>query len=272
MYSIQIRQLMSYLVLNSHKINPRSQIFKPYINEIYKLTYFLSNSAKINERIYCIINNITSQSKCNYCKNNNVIYSHLSGLSGYKKYCSKQCANTDTREKVKLTCISKYGTDNPFKVKEIQDKCQSINPFKSKKGQKIAKQKIIEKYGEDYKRKILEKAKITNLQRYGYEIASKNENIKIKILKNRFGKTLSCNIGKHEKELLDKQEKIDNCIIIRNFIIGPYRPDGYCKESNTIYEVYERFHRWSKNKIKDKQRQNYIQKELNCNFIIIWDI
>lgn len=76
--------------------------------------------------------------------------------------------------------------------------------------------------------------------------------------------------GKHEKQLLDLQEIKDNCTIDRNFYILGYFPDGYCHETNTIYEVYEEFHK--KHIERDRIRQERIQNRLNCQFKIIWDL
>jgi very-short-patch-repair endonuclease len=78
-----------------------------------------------------------------------------------------------------------------------------------------------------------------------------------------------CSIGKNEKELLDKQEIKDNCKIIRQYQISKFLVDGYCKETNTVYEVYEKYH--NKYVFKDLQRENEICNKLNCDFIIIWD-
>ena len=79
--------------------------------------------------------------------------------------------------------------------------------------------------------------------------------------------------GTHEKQLLDLQEQSDNCKIDRNFSVLGYFPDGYCRETNTIYEVYEKFHFKDKRQIKrDKIRQKEIQDELNCCFVVIKDI
>ncbi len=77
--------------------------------------------------------------------------------------------------------------------------------------------------------------------------------------------------GKNEKELLDKQEIKDHCKIIRNYEIKElgYFPDGYCKETNTVYEVYERYHTWKV--FKDLERENKICRYLGCDFVIIYD-
>jgi hypothetical protein len=79
-------------------------------------------------------------------------------------------------------------------------------------------------------------------------------------------------IGKNETKILDSIEKQHNCIIDRNFSVIGYYPDGYCHETNTIYEVYEKYHSYEYMKIKDKKRQERIMAHLNCNFEIIWDI
>lgn len=78
-------------------------------------------------------------------------------------------------------------------------------------------------------------------------------------------------IGNNEKYLLDKQEEIDNCKIDRNFTVLGYYPDGYCHESNTIYEVYEKYHKHPSMVIKDKIRTENIIECLNCKFVVIWD-
>jgi very-short-patch-repair endonuclease len=78
-------------------------------------------------------------------------------------------------------------------------------------------------------------------------------------------------IGKNETELLDRQEQIDGCKIIRQHYIKHlgYIVDGYCEETNTIYEVYEKYH--LRQVEHDIKRQQLIQEYMNCLFIIIWD-
>jgi len=77
-------------------------------------------------------------------------------------------------------------------------------------------------------------------------------------------------VGNNEKDLLDLQEMLFDIKIDRNFTVIGYRPDGYCKETNTIYEIYEARH--LKSIEKDLQRQKEIQEHLNYDFKIIWDL
>lgn len=78
-------------------------------------------------------------------------------------------------------------------------------------------------------------------------------------------------IGKNENIILDKQEVLDNCKIDRNFTVIGFYPDGYCHETNTVYEVYEEYHKTKYMKQKDADRQQQITETLNCKFVVIWD-
>ncbi len=75
--------------------------------------------------------------------------------------------------------------------------------------------------------------------------------------------------GRHEKQILDEIEQKERIIIDRKFSVHGYLPDGYCHETNTIYEIYEK---WHENEVEhDAYRQKEIEEELNCKFVIIWD-
>jgi very-short-patch-repair endonuclease len=80
---------------------------------------------------------------------------------------------------------------------------------------------------------------------------------------------ISPNIGRNEIQLLNLQEQKDKCKILRQYRIKNlgYIVDGYCPETNTVYEVYEKAH---ENKIDhDFNRQKQIENFLNCKFEII---
>ena len=81
------------------------------------------------------------------------------------------------------------------------------------------------------------------------------------------------NVGKHEQQLLDQQEQIDNCKIVRQYHVENlgFIVDGYCPETNTVYEVYEPRHFQHAHMVKDLQRQNAIEQSMKCNFKIIKD-
>ena len=71
---------------------------------------------------------------------------------------------------------------------------------------------------------------------------------------------------------LDAQVEEKNKISIdRNFRLLNFYPDGYCKETNTIYEIYEQYHKSDRYLKRDDIRRRIIQNYLKCDFVIIWD-
>lgn len=77
------------------------------------------------------------------------------------------------------------------------------------------------------------------------------------------------NIGKNETAILDSIENDQHIKIERGFRVLGYFTDGYCHETNTIYEVYEKYH--DRQVQKDLERETEICNHLSCNFIIIWN-
>jgi hypothetical protein len=77
--------------------------------------------------------------------------------------------------------------------------------------------------------------------------------------------------GKNEKDILDKIEMDNNISIQRDFKVLNFFPDGYCSETNTVYEVNEPHHRKKYYKEKDEKRRKILHKYLKCKFIVIWD-
>jgi len=76
--------------------------------------------------------------------------------------------------------------------------------------------------------------------------------------------------GCHESTILDAIEQREGITIDRHFKVLGYMPDGYCHETNTVYEVYEKHH--NRRVQKDLLRETKICNHLSCDFIIIWDI
>ena len=81
------------------------------------------------------------------------------------------------------------------------------------------------------------------------------------------------NIGKHEKEILDKLENQYHTQIIRQYPVEGYFIDGYSPELNTVFEVDENHHFDFEGNLKteDIQRQQQIVDTLGCQFIRIKD-
>jgi hypothetical protein len=199
----------------------------------------------------------------------------------------------EIQEKAKQTCQDKWGVDNPYQAKVIKEKINKTlndryntdyvmqcNTFKNK-----SKHTCQDKWGVDnpfQSEKIKNKIKLTCLDRYGVEYISQNKQIKEKIFKSRFNfysqdefkkgnLKFVPNIGKNETKILDKIEEKQNIKIIRQYPIAGFIVDGYCKNTNTVYEIHEQYH-LNKNQIKkDNKRRKEIMLELHCHFIIIPD-
>jgi very-short-patch-repair endonuclease len=179
-------------------------------------------------------------------------------VSGNKKFCNRSCAISHSNKNRKLTPESKFLMGASHRNKSLS---------------------------ESHKRKISESVKRNptpqNLPSMKGRKFSEERN-------NKLSKTMrilrinqvieNCghapvNMGKNEKLLLDKQEILDNCKIERGYHIKDlgYIVDGYCLETNTVYEVYEKYHLTKSVNQRDIKRQNEIQESLGCKFIIIED-
>jgi len=125
-------------------------------------------------------------------------------------------------------------------------------------------------YGENWEKKYYDERIVRNMDPERKKRRQLGGRIAYQKRMSRTDTKFHC-IGKREKELLDKQEQLDNCIIDRFFTVIGYYPDGYCHETNTIYEVYEKHHKRESTKERDLIRQKEIQNHLKCDFKIIWD-
>lgn len=81
----------------------------------------------LSEGIYLVANNLKERPVCKCC-GGSVNYKNLN--IGYFKMCSSKCAQSskETRDKIKKTCIKKYGVSHHTKTDEyrqyISDKCK----------------------------------------------------------------------------------------------------------------------------------------------------
>jgi very-short-patch-repair endonuclease len=88
-----------------------------------------------------------------------------------------------------------------------------------------------------------------------------------RVLKN--GTMIS--VGKNEKQILDTCELDTGYKIQRGYNIKKlgFVVDGYCPETNTVYEIYEPFH--NRQVFEDLQREEAICRQLSCDFVILYD-
>ena len=136
---------------------------------------------RLNISAYEIYIEINSKS---YCKNCNIELNenHFIGLKkGFRECCSTSCTNlykygvtcvlntSGSIEKKKITCIERYGCENPSQILEVKEK---------------KKKTFQDRYGCENQSQISEakeKRKATNLERYNKEFYSQTDEFKDKI-------------------------------------------------------------------------------------------
>lgn len=268
---------------------------RPYCNIITSNKFYCSDlcQRKDSSRIYWSKNKnkIFDKRVCKLCNRKISITQFNKHYKKCKKYydlpfkkCKRDDCETLTREKFcSSKCryiysgIKKRGFHHTSVVK-LQISNTLKNSTKSRKGKKHteeSRKKLSEshknKYPTDETRKKMSDAHSgKNNAFYGKH---HSEEMKKRFREKRIREIKEigqwAKPGNNEKKLLDQQEKIDNCIIDRNYDHPRYFPDGYCYKTNTLYEVYEVWHK--KTFEKDNIRRLKLQDELKCHFVIIYD-
>ena len=169
---------ISQILLKNRKLYSLNSFLKRNYPRIYSeitnktdflKAYYADSSVPIAARLYCIINGISEMPKCKVC-GKPVRFDVVKRR--FADWCSISCSASDpdtvkkandakannkssTKEKMRKTCIEKYGVDSYFKSDEFKNK---------------AKKTFIEKYGVDSASKlkaVIDKVKATKLERYG---------------------------------------------------------------------------------------------------------
>jgi hypothetical protein len=92
------------------------------------------------------------------------------------------------KEKSKATNLEKYGCENSFQNKEVQERIKAINlkkygcehPLQNKEVREKIKATNLEKYGYEcslQNKQVQEKTKSTNLEKYGFEYPLQNKEV-----------------------------------------------------------------------------------------------
>lgn len=262
--------------------------YKWFYDEIMNL---YPDSPEYNEKLYRYINNIEIRPICPICGQQIPYRNSPAGYGKYcSRQCMalstdriKQISNTKTirygdphynnskkttdtmnikyggrglssdilKEKIKSTCIEKFGVDNVFKLREIQDKCCNSKLEKYGDPHYVNKEKIkqtcIEKYGCDNPMKdknIHRKFVNTMINRYGVEYAMFNKSSVEKLSKSLIR---AHNDGKYDvagkKKIPSKIERDFQQYLVDNNInyIFQYRSDLYpylCDFYIPDYDLY----------------------------------
>lgn len=163
-------ELFNFIKQHPH-CNTNEYIFSKRYPKYYQklLSYDFPSNFKFSQKIWHFLQN-DMEFKLGLCVVCGKRCKFNSFVTGYNQHCSYKCSMLDenVQNKIKKTCLNKYGVENPFQSEGIK--------------QKIAKTNL-EKYGDtSYARtpECREKMKRTCLERYGVEYNSQTEEYKIK--------------------------------------------------------------------------------------------
>jgi len=136
--------------------------------EIMNSTIFLPSASNFSERIYCVLNDITTRVTCKQCNTALKYYPPASG--NYKTYCSVRCSllNSEQQASKKQKYKEKHGVTHHTQLESFQQEQKARN---------------IEKWGVDHQLKVPEikqKSKDTCMEKYGVEYSFQSDNNKLK--------------------------------------------------------------------------------------------
>ena len=166
-----------------------SKIEGKYNKDIYEyLVNRYDDSDSLKETLYRIYNGIEEHPKCPTC-GKPLIFKGI-----FFKFCSNICAQSsdEIKQKIKQTCLEKYGVDNYAKSKEGKEKVKQTclkkygveYSWQSNECKQKIKQTCLEKYGVDSplkSKEIRNKCKLTCLEKYGVDNPAKLEENKEKV-------------------------------------------------------------------------------------------
>ena len=264
-------------LMNAHK---RKTKLSSHTNINNYIENRYNDSESVKETLYRIHYNIEERPKCKYCGKPTIFVGRKNCI--YQDYCSNSCAGkgTDrgkkwfenqkkynkekygvtcnffiptinkkkTIEKIRETCLERYGVSSNLGIKEIKRGNYFANPnFKEK-----AKQTSLKKYGVDNfaktkefkelirlkKEEIQEKSKKTCLERYGVDNYIKTKEFKERVIESK-RKNHAFNTSKLEENLyLYINEKFPS--VIRQYKDKeryPYCCDFYIPELDYFIEL-----------------------------------
>ena len=251
-----------------------SLLLKNYINriegkynkDIYEyLINRYNDSSSLKETLYRIYKGIEYHPTCPIC-NRPLTFRN----NKFFTFCSSKCAqsSSETRNKIKESCIRKYGVDNPRKSKEVQEKTKRTcierygveHPWQTKECQEKIRQTCIERYGVDSSLKskeVREKIKQTCIERYGVDNPAKSKEVQEKTKQTcieRYG--MDNPFGNSEV-----REKIKQTCIERYGVDNPAKSkEVQEKTKQTCIERYGGIAPLFSNSIKEKSINTCIHK------------
>lgn len=243
--------LMVFSEKRNKKILINKRLLNPYLEKInsldkrdliFDLTSFLPIERKLQERIFCILNDISSAPKCRHKDCSNIVRLGCSNDGfGYGFHCSYKCAqnNLETKEKLRLTNLERHGTEFPLQSEICKNKSKLSN-LKNYGVENISQSQVIkdkkrdkslEKYGTEnvlQSKIVQDKIKQIHLERCGFDNPQKSPEISQKTTRTRKLTTF---------KRYHKSERFNSVEILFNF--EEFLTDRFlkfsCKKCESIY-------------------------------------
>lgn len=163
--------------------------YPDFHKELIMATSNMPEDTSISERIWNVVNGF-DKNKCIICGNST---KWKNFKSGYRKYCSSKCSNSDDtkKSKIKETMLQKYGVEHALRSKIFLDKSKNTlfenygvdSPLKNPTIKTKLRKTNLSKYGaEEWLsiQSVREQISETFLEKYGYRSASSSNVIKEK--------------------------------------------------------------------------------------------
>ena len=262
---IDDKYILEHFLGKTNKIN-RFALERINQEELNYLQNRYNDSDSLNETILRIRDHIEFHPYCKTCGkklNFNYIRGHL------QEYCSQKCShnNDSVKEKMKQTCLERYGVENAGASKQAQEKIKQtcLNHYgveyswQATEVKEKIRQQNIKNLGVNYPMQsniVKEKSKQTCLKKYGCEYTGQTE-IKKQKSKETFLKHYGVDHNWKNKECFQKciDNRFKNKIEING--ITSSKPEQLCFEL-----LKEKFNKVIRQK-KDKQKYPFF-----CDFYI----
>ena len=201
------------------------------------------------------------------CKCGNTHNKTFRGINNFGGFC-KICTKSKRKEKVKQTCIERYGVVNPSQSQEIKDKIKQTcfnnfgveHPVQSQEVKDKMNITCIERYGVAHPSQLQyfkDKSRQTCIERYGVECP-----MKLQEIKNKSKQTCFNNFGvEHSLQSQEIQDKVKQTCIERYGVVHPSQSQEIKdKKIKTCFNNFGVENPAQSQEVKDKSRQTCIER------------
>ena len=258
-------KILLKILIKNDKINfHKTKLIKlKYPNILSFLNLRFNDSQSLNETINRIKYNIEIRPTCKICGNPVKYVSK----DIFKTYCCVSCSTIGNKDKIRQTCLKKYGVDWSSKSSIVKEKSKQTCLKKygtkfvlsNKEVKEKSKQTCLKKYGVTNAAKsniIKEKTKQTCLEKYRVEFVWQSDKIKEKIRETCFKKY---GVSNPQQFNVVRKKTKQTCLEKYGVLYPTQLSEIYNKIRKTCLEKYGVNHPSKSKLIKDKVKNTFLQ-------------